>query len=333
MRSALIVVCALSLGCEAIAGYDSREPWSAAAGDGSTSDATTPDDASIDASTDASTDGTSPEVGQDTGPPPCLAPNTRCGEACVDLAHDFDHCGACDAPCPESAICTTDGLGTRCVCPGTQIACGSGTSAACVDPSTDREHCGGCGKACGAGEICSGGTCVCSPEVTTCGATCKDTRADSLACGACDAACSASEYCAGSTCKCRPGLALCESECVDTKNDPRHCGGCGKTCGSSCRDGTCKPTCDGAGSRTSCPLGSGDACVDTQTDPQNCGACGKACATNELCVAGACKAYAPAIGCTACPCAACDDLFETSKCCPALPSQPLPICVSGAACP
>lgn len=323
MRPTCVLVAALSLGCEAIAGYDTREPWSVASADGG--------DASTDATiTDASNADTSTDAPEDTAVP-CLAPKTRCGDACVDLTRDFDHCGACGARCPTSAVCTTDALGTSCVCPGTQVVCGTGEAATCVDTSSDRDHCGACGRACGAGEVCVGGACACGPDTTTCGGSCKDTRSDPLACGACDGACAATEYCAGSACKCRPGLVLCDGACVDTTADPRHCGGCGKTCSSSCRDGTCKPTCAGAG--TSCPLGSGDACVDTKTDPLNCGGCGKACAANELCVGGTCAAYAPAVGCASCPCDACGELFATAKCCPALLDQPVPICVSGAVCP
>jgi hypothetical protein len=67
------------------------------------------------------------------------------------------------------------------------------------------------------------------------------------------------------------------------------------------------------------------------TDPLNCGGCGNQCQQNEVCVAGDCRDYRPAYGCTTCPCAGC---AATSACCPKVAAGATsPICVAGGVCP
>lgn len=164
-----------------------------------------------------------------------------------------------------------------------------------------------------------------------CDAGCVDLNADPNNCGACGARCNAREYCNGAgVCECRPGLVKCGSNCVDVNADVSHCGSCGRPCSPSfwCLDkeclygGTAGP-CPG---RRNCDL----SCVSPDNDPLNCGGCGVACAVDELCVGGGCKTYAPAFGCTACPCSAC---ASSTACCPPIGTQATPICVAGTICP
>jgi len=89
------------------------------------------------------------------GGPSC---ETCGGIQCVDLETSTEHCGACNQPCEEGALC---GQGT-CV-----EACESGTElcdSACVDVRTDEQHCGTCGKRCGLGSTCQAGACVCDED-------------------------------------------------------------------------------------------------------------------------------------------------------------------------
>jgi len=62
-------------------------------------------DADTDSETDSDTDsdsGTGTDSDTDMG---CPADETLCGESCVDLQTDVDHCGACDVECPADATC------------------------------------------------------------------------------------------------------------------------------------------------------------------------------------------------------------------------------------
>ena len=72
----------------------------------------------------------------------CYCPNGRtdCGNACVDLTSDENHCGACGIACGGGETC----------CNGT-----------CRDLDADRDNCGTCGKRCtNAAHICDEGGCV-----------------------------------------------------------------------------------------------------------------------------------------------------------------------------
>ena len=73
-----------------------------------------------------------------------------------------------------------------------------------------------------------------------------------------------------------------------------------------CAGGVCVADCGGL---DRC----GDACVDFDTDPLNCGGCGDNCSRDQICVAGNCRDFGPALGCTMCPCAACTG--DTDQCC------------------
>jgi hypothetical protein len=91
------------------------------------------------------------------GTPACAPEADVCDGVCTSLAHDPQHCGACDTACAEDAFCTTAEGATSCTaaCPGGFTACGR----ACVDLLADRFHCGACGNACPAGQACRDGAC------------------------------------------------------------------------------------------------------------------------------------------------------------------------------
>ncbi len=200
----------------------------------------------------------------------------------------------------------------------------------------------GCGSACPPGQTCSKGACICpttgDAPATLCGASCVDLSGDPLNCGACGVKCNDDQYCrllAGPNCKCRPPAVACTGTCRDRSSDPNACGDCGTVCPSSapaCAKGSCAALCPAG--LTGCPSGGKVACVDTTSNPGHCGKCGTVCATDELCVAGACVHYRPAVGCVTCPCAVCAGIFAKPwSCCPPLPGHKSSLCVAATACP
>ncbi|MCA9606839.1 MAG: hypothetical protein KC619_14635 [Myxococcales bacterium] len=100
---------------------------------------------------------------------------SACDGACVDLMSDRDHCGACDAAVPSSAICR-DGV------PGCLDTADSLCGTSCLDTTYDPAHCGSCDHACpswsGRTVTCeSGGTCRMQDTFysrAACGTTCAD---------------------------------------------------------------------------------------------------------------------------------------------------------------
>ncbi len=136
--------------------------------------------------------------GDDSGTA-CPQGQQRCGEQCVDLDTDQNHCGTCDNACGDGMVCNGAG---QCAlpCENGLTDCG-GT---CVDTDTDQNHCGACDNACDPGYLCDGGgQCVidCATGLTDCSGTCVDLTLDDLHCGACDHGCDAGFLCAGSTCE------------------------------------------------------------------------------------------------------------------------------------
>jgi hypothetical protein len=79
----------------------------------------------------------------------CSSGYTPCGQQCVDLRDNTQHCGACFTVCSPGKVC----------CSGT-----------CANLLDDDNHCAACGRRCltrdeetprlNAAEICSNGTCV-----------------------------------------------------------------------------------------------------------------------------------------------------------------------------
>lgn len=81
----------------------------------------------------------------------CGESGAWCGDRCVDLRVDIEHCGVCDNAC-RGGRCSAG----KCLpCPESHVQC----DGLCVDPQTDRLHCGataGCGSGTGgAGARCA----------------------------------------------------------------------------------------------------------------------------------------------------------------------------------
>ena len=83
----------------------------------------------------------------------CPDGQRRCGERCVDVNTDRDHCGSCGLACPGGRSCTAGSC--QLSCPTGQTLCDD----RCATLSTDRAHCGRCGNACGPGRVCADGAC------------------------------------------------------------------------------------------------------------------------------------------------------------------------------
>lgn len=81
----------------------------------------------------------------------CPTGQALCGDRCIDIMNDPDHCGACDKACDATHGCSNG----SCSCSRTESACATG----CSDLQTDAKNCGSCGKACGAGQTCAAGVC------------------------------------------------------------------------------------------------------------------------------------------------------------------------------
>jgi adhesin/invasin len=148
--------------------------------------------------------------GGEGGTPACPSGQARCGDACVDLATDAGHCGACPTACAATQVCA-DGA---CGCAGSLSSCGT----TCVDLQSSAVHCGSCANACPAGAACTAGAClaVCSAPETTCGLTCRNLAISPAACGRCDRACAAGASCAAAACVTAPCAGL-----LDLPGPPR----------------------------------------------------------------------------------------------------------------
>ncbi len=91
---------------------------------------------------------------------PTKCTQTVCGETCVDVKFDPNHCGACGRVCRGAESACVDGV---CACPVGQRLCGG----ACV--ASDARNCGACGVTCsGATPFCDGRACVASALPPSC---------------------------------------------------------------------------------------------------------------------------------------------------------------------
>ena len=95
----------------------------------------------------------------DTGP--CGVGQTLCGDACVELGSNVDHCGRCGNFCPQPTtgmrVCREGVCGAQCSVGTTQC------DGRCVVLATERLHCGACGRACAAVQFCVDGGCSDTP--------------------------------------------------------------------------------------------------------------------------------------------------------------------------
>lgn len=81
----------------------------------------------------------------------CPTGERLCGERCVNVLNNPDHCGGCDAACGADLGCTNG----MCSCSRGQTAC----SDVCVDTLSDNANCGSCGLVCAEGQECREGEC------------------------------------------------------------------------------------------------------------------------------------------------------------------------------
>ena len=187
----------------------------------------------------------------------CGANAEMCGEVCVDVLSDTNHCGGCGQACAADNVCDAGMCASE--CSGGRTQCGQ----LCVDLTSNLAHCGECGESCDADGACIEGNCQ-----------------DSCA-GGCDA--SNGEECVAGLCVCRTGLTDCEGKCVDLMADANNCGQCERGCdGDVCLDGECVSEC---GTLTQCD----GACVDTMSNPLHCGDCDNVCDPGSTCTSGDCE--------------------------------------------
>ncbi len=204
-----------------------------------------PYDVSTDAPTDVSTEGVDP-----TGDGECPSGLTLCGDACVDLLTDHEHCGLCDNACPGAENADPVCIGGTCF-----TACregfvdldGDGDCETACTPTSDSETCNGVDDNCN-GEIdegfpCAGGALV--PCTTSCGSEGQ---------GFCGADCTLP-----STGACTPPLEACngaDDDCDGDADNGFDCPAgqlvscmtsCGTTGEGRCHDDCTLPTVDECG--------------------------------------------------------------------------------------
>lgn len=147
---------------------------------------------------------------------------TPCGNDCVDLATNADHCGECSSAVGPMQTCH-DGAPA---CDPDLTACGS----ECVSIVDDPQHCGACDQPIPDGFGCVGGAPECVGGDTLCDDSCVDLSSDPLNCGACGDAVPGGQTCAGGEPVCPGGEAQCGGSCVDLSTDDAHCGECDAVC-------------------------------------------------------------------------------------------------------
>ncbi len=125
-----------------------------------------------------------------------------CGEQCIDVKSNPDHCGKCNNKC-TSGVCTDGVCGGTCTGENKK-ACGG----KCVDVSSDNNNCGSCGHVCGDHMTCNDKTCECMNDYKDCDGDIRngcETYGDYCSCNV------------GEVSECymfsggRPGVGICKS--------------------------------------------------------------------------------------------------------------------------
>ena len=171
---------------------------------------------------------------------------SECGDRCVDLNSDPDHCGSCSDSCQSDV----DGATVICVDGNCEIECPDPVETycddldLCVNLDFDDDHCGVCGTQCLEGESCVEGACDCTEEgYAECDDKCVDTMSDPNHCGECGESCDGDFFCISGLCEadCSDPMTVCDTYCVDTTTNPNYCGNCDNTCESDelCVDSEC----------------------------------------------------------------------------------------------
>ena len=218
----------------------------------------------------------------------CTAPQTSCGNVCVDLTTDGVNCGACGKRCDPDYVCAGGHCILTCTKGLTLCEAGDGGAKDCINLQRDNANCGKCGSACPPGNVCSMGQCglSCQQGLTTCNGTCVNLGSDTANCGKCGTVCPMGDVCSNAVCavSCQPGLTNCNGACANLLNDNANCGMCGAACptGQVCSKGVCSLSCQM--SLTTC----GGICTNLQSDIANCGMCGTVCPMGNVCSSGQC---------------------------------------------
>ncbi|MBN1611735.1 MAG: SUMF1/EgtB/PvdO family nonheme iron enzyme [Polyangiaceae bacterium] len=229
------------------------------------------------------TGGLEPGAGGSAGTAGSTESCTMCGDECVDLESNRDHCGQCGRACTMDQVATRQCEDGLCV---SQCRAGWGN---CYQPEgsdpddgceteilKDPSHCGGCGRAC-----VTGG------------------RVDEVHCvgGVCTSSCKT-----GSVNLNRPPAPEPDDGCeVVFATNVEHCGAEGRACSSAnvaeraCDVGVCTSECSEGFANVSRPAAPAedDGCeLDIATNADDCGAPGRACSSTNVatrtCEAGVC---------------------------------------------
>jgi parallel beta-helix repeat protein len=128
----------------------------------------------------------------------CSDPLTLCGESCVDLSSDPNHCGSCGNVCGSAESCEAGVCTAVSACQEPLVQCGD----SCVDLASNALNCGDCGITCAENEVCSAGACasVCAEGLTQCGQECVDVNIHIFHCGGCDQPCESGQTCEQGRC-------------------------------------------------------------------------------------------------------------------------------------
>ncbi|MBQ9394446.1 MAG: choice-of-anchor L domain-containing protein [Proteobacteria bacterium] len=134
-----------------------------------------------------------------------------CGDVCVDVKSNAEHCGNCETVCNKGEYCDAGSCKKgelTCNEDKGEMKCGD----TCVDVTANPKHCGTCNHKCGTDEICVDKTCQKQGQEPEC--------------------------------KAEEGKALCDNKCIDITENIYNCGKCDFVCGSNmkCQNKAC--TCE-----------------------------------------------------------------------------------------
>lgn len=118
----------------------------------------------------------------------------ECGNQCVDLMSDPEHCGECFRDCDWPTRYCVAG---ECACQDGFAVCDDD----CVD-LTKNGNCGACDNSCPGDQVCRMGECKpnCASFGTECAGSCVDLQTDEEHCGECGEDCFSDELCIEGVC-------------------------------------------------------------------------------------------------------------------------------------
>jgi hypothetical protein len=229
----------------------------------------------------------------------CVAGATECGDLCVNLKTDSQHCGSCNRNC-NGLACNN---GTCATCPSGRHNC-NGECVLNTDPdSCGPTSCTPCRAPANGTATCEAAQCdfTCNPGYHRCGNECFSNLLDNYCGNLCNTECPPPE---GGTARCDNGMCVQMCPSGGSTGTDTNCSRCGDQCmaGERCINGAC--SCPGGGqvgedahcssctdrcmNGTECLSGS-CRCANGKPlgDNSNCGACDKGCPAGEMCKNGA----------------------------------------------